>query len=82
MRKFCAECVNKKQNTGTAADLEAEDLSDANNANAAITNERHDKLHDNSDEGIIAITNEIHGMFHKNYDEGSIKIANMCMCLF
>ena len=58
MHKFCEECVGKKCDIGTTIDLEVEELSDANNNNAEITNETHDVLYNDSDEVNIKIDNE------------------------
>ena len=57
-------------------DLEVVDLSGINNNNAAVYNEIHEILHDNSDEGNITVPNEWFDMLHKNSYEGSIKIDN------
>ena len=45
MNKFCKECADRNHNIGTTIDLEVSDLSDENNNNLAIVNERHDTLH-------------------------------------
>ena len=58
IHKFCKEYVDKKHNIGTLQDLEVVDLCDTNNNNLAISNEKHDMLHHNSNEINITIYNE------------------------
>ena len=74
INKFCKECVDKKCGIETVVDLKVVDFSDAINNNAEISNERHDMLHNNSDEESTSITNERYDVFHKTSDEGTIAI--------
>ena len=49
IHKFYKERVEKKHNIGTAQDLEVVNLSDIDNKNAAIDDERRNMSHNNSD---------------------------------
>ena len=69
MYTFCEECVGKKCNIGTTIDLEVVDFSDVDNKNVAIYNERHDLLHDTSDEGSMENDNKTPGILHTSSDE-------------
>ena len=55
MHKFCKEHADKKYDIWVATDFEVEYLSDENNNNVEISNERHGMLYKNSDEGNITI---------------------------
>ena len=57
MRKFCKECVSKKHDSGTVIYLKVEYFSDANNNGVEISNEIHNMLYCNYNEGNMKITN-------------------------
>ena len=51
-------------------------MSVPSNINAAIANERHEILHNNSDEGSMKNANERRRLLHKNSNEGSPVITS------
>ena len=63
--KLCKEHTKKKHGAGATAVLEAADFLGASNAKPSIENERHDILHDNSDEVNATIANERHIMLQE-----------------
>ena len=66
----------KKRNIGATTSIEVVYLPGVSSNNAAITNERHGALGDNSDEGSTKTTNERRDMLHNNSDEGIIAVSN------